>query len=137
MKYQNPYTREYDMDIHYPMDYRVIYSSSWSSSDKITSDKLQEAIDNCTKEHPKATGAYTDRMFQWDRHKAQQSMMKASNGKTEGDLAFSGLSMNEIETFLQDYNKDKTVKLLTVIPIVNQGNGYPLWYLMWESKTSK
>ena len=83
------------------------------------------------KELGKSTsGAYSDRMMQWDFDKFTECCEK--NFEDRGQY-FDDREPKLIEAFLKDYFADKTLKLVTIEQSCNHANGYPIWHFSWIS----
>jgi len=73
---------------------------------------------------------YSDRLFQWDTEKYNESCKKVwcNTGQY-----FSSRNPKDIEKFLSEYY-DKEVKLTMIMEGCNVSNGFPYWIFFFENK---
>lgn len=77
------------------------------------------------------TGAYCDRMRQWNYQKWQEAV--AGSFKREGDMYREGIGKALLERFLAIYN-GYPCEAVAVFKGANHANGYPYLYIMWKEK---
>ncbi len=68
--------------------------------------------------------AYSDRLHQEDSKKYDKLCMKHFGNKSQ---FFSGREPKQIESFLQDWLNDKSVKLILIMEYCNKSSGNPYW----------
>lgn len=73
----------------------------------------------------KANGTvYTDRLFEWDRRKAEDLCDKHLPG-----LRWNNAPPSKIEAFLREYMGEPNLRLVLVMEYCNWATGYPVWRL--------
>jgi len=76
------------------------------------------------------SSCYTDRLYQWDSKKYNDSAMEVFGN--EGQF-WSQRSKSDIEKFLKLYFSDETIDLVRVLQTCNHSSGYPLWVFEFNS----
>lgn len=77
----------------------------------------------------KASGVYSDRMFQQDPIKFNKCYQEVWGNTGQ---YFDNRYSCEIERFLQLYYEDISIKLTWIVEDCNVSNGYPLWYFQFK-----
>lgn len=72
--------------------------------------------------------SYTDRIFQWDRDKAQRCAEEHMD-----DRRWDMVRPEQIQAFLRAFFDDPEIRLIAVMEWCNQATGYPTWSLHYKS----
>jgi len=81
----------------------------------------------CGSNGPTNEGCYSDRLFSWDRKKAEACAERHLNGVSEyGDL-------KKVQEFLRDFFDEPKLKLVYVLQMCNVSSGCPVWYFGYNT----